>query len=147
MRAGQALGAAHVGLDRPAIPLQRKEGTNMNITDIIALAKAGYKPSDVKEIIELASSKEESPKEEEKDQDKKTEQHEDGKEQPDEAPKKSTDDSSKDANAIDRYKKKIEELEAQLQKIQSDNVHKDNKDKDNERSDEDILNDITRAFM
>lgn len=120
----------------------------MNLTDIIALAKAGYKPSDVKELMSLTSSKEESPKDDEaKNQDKKTEQHEDGKEQPDEAPKKSTDDSSTDASAIDGYKRKIEELEEKLQKLQSENVHKDNNEEDNGKSDEDIINDITRAFM
>ena len=119
----------------------------MNISDIVALAKAGYKPSDVKDLINLASSKEEPRQDEEKDQDKKSEQHDDGKEQPKEAPKKSTDDSPKEANAIDEYKKEIEDLKSQLQKLQSDNVHKDNKDKDNEKSDEDILTDITRSFM
>lgn len=119
----------------------------MNLADIIALAKAGYKPSDVKDLLALTSSKEENPKDEEKDQDKKTEQHEDGKEQPDKAPKKSTDDSPIDASAIDGYKRKIEELEEKLQKLQSENVHKDNNEEDNGKSDEDIINDITRAFM
>ena len=117
----------------------------MNFTDIVALAKEGYKPSDIKELMALESSQEvPSMKEEKEDQDKKTEQHEDGKERLDEAPKKSTDDSSKDS-AIDEYKKKIEELEKQVKKLQSENVHKDY---DKERpSDEETLNDITRSFM
>lgn len=117
----------------------------MNLTDIVALAKQGYKPSDIKELLDLVSSKEEQPKEEEKVQEEKTEQHEDGKEQPDEAPKNSTEDSSEKANVID-YKKKIAELEEKVKSLQNANVHKDNSDTKQE-SDEDILNDITRSFM
>ena len=117
----------------------------MNLTDIVALAKQGYKPSDIKELLDLVSSKEEKPKEEKDIQEEKTEQHEDGKEQPDEAPKNSTEDSSDNTNVID-YKKKIAELEEKVKSLQSANVHKDNSDSKQE-SDEDILNDITRSFM
>lgn len=118
----------------------------MNLADIVALAKEGYKPSDIKELIALASSQEGEPKKEEERQvqDEKTEQHEDGKERPDEAPKKSTEASSTDS-AIDEYKRKIEDLENQVKKLQSENVHKDyNKERP---SDEETLNDITRSFM
>ena len=119
----------------------------MNLSDIIALAKEGYKPSDIKELMSLASSNEEKPSIEETTdiQDKKTEQHEDGKERPDEAPQKSTEDSS-NVIAIDEYKKKIEELEEKVKVLQSENVHKNYEDKD-KKPDEEILNDITRAFM
>ncbi len=117
----------------------------MNLSDIVALAKQGYKPSDIKELLEMVSSKEEKPTEENKVQEEKTEQHEDGKEQPNEAPKNSTEDSSENANVID-YKKKIAELEEKVKSLQSANVHKDNSESKQE-SDEDILNDITRSFM
>ena len=119
----------------------------MNIMDIVALAKEGYKPSDIKELIALTSSQEGSPKEE-KDgiQDKKTEQHEDGKERPEEAPKKSTEDSSRNDSVIDEYKKKVAELEQKVNDLQSKNVHKDYTDKD-KKSDNDLINDITRSFM
>lgn len=117
----------------------------MNLSDIVALAKQGYKPSDIKELLDMVSSKEEQPKEENNIQEEKTEQHEDGKEQPNEAPKNSTEDSSENANVID-YKKKIAELEEKVKSLQSANVHKDNSDSTQE-SDEDILNDITRSFM
>lgn len=36
----------------------------MNIKDIIALAKAGYKPGEIKELLELAVPEPEPPKEE-----------------------------------------------------------------------------------
>lgn len=117
----------------------------MNLSDIVALAKQGYKPSDIKELLDMVSSKEEKPTEENKVQEEKTEQHEDGKEQPNEAPKNSTEDSSEKANVID-YKKKIAELEEKVKSLQNANVHKDNSDSKQE-SDEDILNDITRSFM
>lgn len=117
----------------------------MNLTDIVALAKQGYKPSDIKELLDLVPSKEEKPTEENKVQEEKTEQHEDGKEQPDEAPKNSTEDSSEKVSVID-YKKKIAELEEKVKSLQNANVHQDNSDSKQE-SDEDILNDITRSFM
>ena len=118
----------------------------MNIADIVALAKAGYKPSDVKDLITLASSKEETPKEEDnEDQPEKTEQHEDGKERPADAPKKEAD-TSEEPEAINEYKKKIEELEKKVQDLQSENVHKNNSN-ENVKSEIDILNDITRDFM
>ena len=117
----------------------------MNLADIVALAKEGYKPSDIKELIALASSQEGTHEEENKDQDKKTEQHEDGKEQPDEAPNKSTDTSSNES-AIDEYKKQIDELKEQVKKLQSENVHKDYEEKD-KPSDDELLNNITRTFM
>lgn len=117
----------------------------MNLSDIVALAKQGYKPSDIKELLDMVSSKEEKPTEENKVQEEKTEQHEDGKEQPNEAPKNSTEDSSENTNVID-YKKKIAELEEKVKSLQNANVHQDNSDSKQE-SDEDILNDITRSFM
>lgn len=116
----------------------------LNIMDIVALAKQGYKPSDVKELIEMASSKEDDPAPEENAQTEKPEEHDAGKEQPEEAPNKVTEDSE-DANVID-YKKKVEELEAKISKLQADNIHKDTSD-NNDKSDEDIVNEVTKMFM
>lgn len=144
-----AQGAVNVDLTDQLSPLLFKgheRGEIMNLSDIVALAKQGYKPSDIKELLSLASSEEGNPKEDKKAQEEKTEQHEDGKEQPNEAPKNSTEDSSEKAGAIDEYKNKIAELEEKVKSLQSANVHKDNSDSKQE-SDEDILNDITRSFM
>lgn len=116
-----------------------------NLSDIVALAKQGYSVSDVKELIALTSSEETKPTEDKENQDKKTEQHEAGKEQPEEAPKKSTDKSS-EVIAIDEYKKKIEELEGKLSKLQESNATKDNSEK-HEKSDEDIALDLARSYM
>lgn len=118
----------------------------INLKDIVALATAGYKPSEIKELISLSNQSEETQKEDEtKDQAEKTEQHDSGREQPEEAQKNATGTSEEDS-AILSYKKKIEELEAQVAKLQSDNVHKDQSDK-KEKSDEEILNDLTASFM
>ena len=120
----------------------------MNIIDIVALAKAGYKFSEVKELLTLANQSEDetAPEGDEKDQPKKTEQHDAGKEQPDDAPKKGTDTPEEDS-AILSYKEKIQELEDKLQKLQSDNVHKDHSDKTDTKTDEETLDEITTSFM
>lgn len=119
-----------------------------NIKDIVELAKAGYKPSEVKELISLANQSEDKPEEkegEQKGKPEKTEQHEAGKEQPDEAQKNGTSAPEEDSSILS-YKKQIEELEEQVKKLQSSNVHKDQSDK-NEKSDEERLNEITASFM
>lgn len=117
----------------------------INLKDIVELAKAGYKPSEVKELLSLANQSEAPASEEKNDQDKKTEQHDSGREQPEEAPKKSTDASSEEGSILS-YKEKIEELEEKLRKAQSENVHKDTSDNE-DKSDEEKLNEITALFM
>ena len=117
----------------------------INLKDIVELAKAGYKPSEVKELLTLATQSEVPASEGKEDQDEKTDLHDSGKEQPEEAPKKSTDDP-KEEGSILSYKEKIEELEEKLRKAQSENVHKDTSDKE-DKSDEEKLNEITALFM
>lgn len=117
----------------------------MQLTDIIALAKAGYKVSDIKELMALESSEETTAKVEEKVQTKVKEEQEVEKEQSAKASEKVTVDSTED-NAIDIYKTKITELENKISQLQADNVHKDVSDK-NEKSDIEIANDFVRNFM
>ena len=45
----------------------------MKLADIIALAKAGYKPSDIKDLLSLDETKPETKQEPEKKEEKKTE--------------------------------------------------------------------------
>ena len=124
-----------------------------NFTDIVALAKAGYKPSEVKELLELASSQEGKPADldntkqepETKGQGEGQEQSK-GTDQPEDTPVKPTDTDS-DESAILSYKKKIEELEGKISKLQSDNVHTNNEGKNNGPSDEELLNNLTRDYM
>ena len=119
----------------------------INFKDIVTLATAGYKVSEVKELIALANSAETAPAKEgeEKDQAEKTEQHDTGKEQPEEAQKNATD-APEESSVILSYKQKIEELESKVRDLQSKNVHKDNSEVKT-KSDQEILDDITKSFM
>ena len=119
----------------------------INLTDIVALAKAGYKPSEVKELISLANQSEDpAPEGEQKGKAENTEQHDAGKEQPEEAQQNATSTPSEDG-AILSYKEKIQELEEKLQKLQQENVHRDQSGQETEKSDEDLVNEITASFM
>lgn len=120
----------------------------LNLSDIVALAKSGYSVSDVKELISLSSSDDTPQEQEEKPKDEKEARtQESGKEPPQEPePKKSTE-APADASAIDEYKKEIEKLKDQISNLQKENVNRDNSGKDPGKSDEDILDDITRSFM
>ena len=119
----------------------------INFKDIVTLAAAGYKVSEVKELINLANSTEtDTAKEDEtKNQAEKTQQHDGGKEQPQEAVQNATDTSEKDS-VILSYEKKVEELEKQVKDLQEKNVHKDNSEK-REKDDQELLNEITVSFM
>lgn len=76
---------------------------------------------------------------------KKTEEQDTGKEQPEGAPKNEQP-PKEDGNVID-YKKKVEELEGKLEKLQAENVNKDVSGIKNQKTDEEIMNDLTRSFM
>lgn len=118
----------------------------MNLKDIIALAKAGYSVSDVKELIAMASSEDAEPaQQEDKPKDEKTEEPEAGKDTASKEPEKSTEDPVK-VTAIDEYKKQIEDLEKQVKDLQQKNIHTDVSNHP-DKSDEDIMNDLTRSFM
>ena len=118
----------------------------MNLMDIIALAKAGYSVSDVKELLSLTSSEDKEPAPQET-EDEKTEVPEEVKEPTHkQEPEKSTEDPAK-VVAIDTYKQQIAELEKQVKDLQQKNVHTDVSQKEPGKTDEDIINDITRSFM
>lgn len=119
----------------------------VNIKDIVALATAGYKVSEVKELIALANQTETEPAKEgeEKVQAEKASPHEGGKEQPHEATQNATE-TPKENSVILSYKKKVEELEAQVKELQQKNVHTDNSEVKT-KDDQEYLNDITASFM
>lgn len=80
----------------------------MKLEDIIALAKQGYKPADIKELVALAEV--EQPKEEPKEQPK-----EEPKEQPKEEPKEKPKEEPKENNKeIEELKKMIAEQSSRL---------------------------------
>ena len=117
----------------------------LNLTDIVALAKQGYKPSDIKELIELTKV---APAEAEAEVQPTTE----------EAPAEiqPTEDNQKDCEAstdqLD-YKEEVEKLKAQLQekedklaKLQKENVRR-NADTGDKKPDAEAFADVMRSFM
>lgn len=79
--------------------------------DVVALAKAGWKPSDVKSIMEMDQKKEESAKHEDQDAELKP-------------VSKSEEKKEKKEESVD-YKAKYEEAQAKLQKIYDENSRKE----------------------
>lgn len=115
----------------------------LNLNDIIALAKQGYKPSDVKELIELSKTVEAS----EPDQEQPTETPEEVKEAPKEAPKEEEKKEGAQAAEIVDYKAKVEELEKKLSDLQKANT-KQNADKsEDKKSDAELFADVVKSFM
>lgn len=115
----------------------------MNLSDLIALAKQGYKISDIKELIELGKETQtsgvEKPAEAEP------------KEAPQPDPEKT---DEKPAPAVTGETDKIKELEAQLaqvrkdlEKAQNKNISRDNSGAAVSPDPQTVLNDIVRNFM
>ena len=113
----------------------------LNLNDIIALAKQGYKPSDVKELIELSQTVEAS----QADQEQPTETPEEA--EAIEAPKEEEKKDGAQAAEIVDYKAKVEELEKKLSDLQKANT-KQNADKsENKKSDAELFADVVKSFM
>lgn len=114
----------------------------MILTDIIALAKAGYSPKDIKDLIALAEPTPQAP--EAPDPEPKEEKQEP------ETP--SIEDPTKEIPAIDEksnvidYQEKVKELEAKIAEMQKENVSKDISG-DGTKSDDDLLAEIVRKYM
>lgn len=117
----------------------------LNLTDIVALAKQGYKPNDIKELIELTK---EAPAQAETEVQPTTE----------EAPaeNKPTEDNQKDGAASEQldYKEEVEKLKAQLQetenklsKLQKENVRRNADTDENKKSDAEAFADVMKSFM
>lgn len=113
----------------------------MNLTDVIALAKAGYKPADIKELVSLAEPEQ---KDDSKD-DSKDEPKEDSKEDP----KEDSKDEPKDNKEIEDLKKEISDLKQALKTAQEANVKKDASGNEGakKQTDLDILADYAKSFM
>lgn len=116
----------------------------MNLKDLIALAKQGYTPADIRDLIALSDKADDPAQSQVEEAEQKT--------TPEEAPKEEAEPVN-DADAID-YKKLYEEektkndqLSANLQKAQSNNVSMDMSHKTDSKTDEDILNDFVKSFM
>ena len=131
----------------------RRVVSMLNLTDIVALAKQGYKPNDIKELIELTK---EAPEDNKGDQGTQPDPDEN---KPDEksSENKPTEDNQKDGEAspdqLD-YKEEVEKLKAQLQetenklsKLQKENVRRNADTDENKKSDAEAFADVMKSFM
>lgn len=117
----------------------------MIFSDIIALAKAGYSPADVKDLIALTDKEPEieDKKEEPEDKDKIIE---DLKRQIEENEKALSPEPEPEPEPEDPKDKEIEELKQKLAAFQKEEVKKDISGKE-QKTDNDIVNDLVRNFM
>lgn len=116
----------------------------LKLDDIVALAKSGYKVSDIKELIELSKEAEASTdvsegtvaKEEsvQKEPEKET------------ANNQPEDTKEAEAEKVVDYKSKVEELEEKIKVLQKANTEKKIADTD-EKSDSDVLAEAVKSFM
>ena len=109
----------------------------MTIADIIALAKQGYKPGDIKELIELAKTVPEPESEPEKKEPEKKE--------PESEPEKKKPEFDYAAE-IEKLKQENEKIKTDLAAAQAENRRASNPETETE-SDEDALKDIVVSFM
>lgn len=121
----------------------------LNLTDIVALAKQGYKPNDIKELIELTKEAPEGKSEDQEKQPRPEETEKPSEDKPKEEEKKDDEASS---GQLD-YKEEVEKLKAQLQEtkdklslLQKKNT-KRRADTGDEKPDAEAFADVMRSFM
>lgn len=122
----------------------------LNLTDIVALAKQGYKPNDIKELIELTKEAPEGKPEDQEKQPKPEEPEKPSEDKPKEEEKK---DGKASPDQLD-YKEEVEKLKAQLQetenklsKLQKENVRRNADPDEPEKSDAEAFADVMKSFM
>lgn len=108
----------------------------MTLTDIIALAKEGYKPSDIKELIALGTEAPEKTEEAEQ----KTQEEESANDKAEEK-----EPEAEEQEAID-YKSKYEEVNAKLAELQKAFTNQNN-DKGQDHNDNDLFMEAMKKFM
>ena len=122
----------------------------LNLSDIVALAKQGYKPNDIKELIELTKEAPEGKPEDQEEQPKPEEPEKPSEDKPKEEEKK---DGKASSDQID-YKNEVEKLKAQLQetenklsKLQKENTRRNADTDENKKSDAEAFADVMKQFM
>ena len=117
----------------------------LKLEDIVALAKQGYKPADVKELIELSKSAETSDSSGSEEELQKPEEDL-KKPEANEKPIQDTIAAEASNDKVVDYKKKVEELEAKISELQKANTTKNIADTDT-KSDSDVVADLMKSFM
>ena len=110
----------------------------MNIKDIVELAKAGYKPNEVKELMEMAAHQNQNESEQNHDE---SEQNHDESEQNHDESEQNHDES----NEISKLNEKIDELEKEL-KVAQEHNRRSGVNQHEELAPEDYLKDVMRNF-
>lgn len=101
----------------------------MNIKDLLTFAKAGWKPAEVKELLEAVQNTQDPEPEPEPEPEPKEPEPEETDPEPEPEPD---------------YKKLYEQEKAEKEALQEKNTRKEQPE---EPSDQDKINDIVRAFM
>ena len=104
----------------------------MKFEDLIAFAKDGYKPADVKELLEMQIESNQPDPEPEPTPEPEPEPTPEPEPEPEPEPD---------------YKKLYEESQVKLKEAQKANVNRDVSNSGDNSSDEDIVNDLFRSFM
>ena len=110
----------------------------MNIKDIVELAKAGYKPNEVKELMKMAEQQNHD--ESEQNHDESEENHDESEENHDESEQ-----NHDESNEISKLNEKIAELEREL-KVAQEHNRRSGGNQHEELAPEDYLKDVMRNF-
>lgn len=127
-------------------------GEKFGLRDIIDLAKAGYKPGEVKELLQIANEQKAVPEEPPV-----TTPKEDAQPEAEKAPnvdKPVSEAQPEQSDALKELQNQIETLKAQsdekdklIKQIQKDNASRNIKTEAKEKSEDEVLADIVRNFM
>lgn len=121
------------------------DNDKISIKDIVQLALKGYSKDDIKELFDLAKSKESDDEAEQK-----TPDDSEGKDKAE--PETQNDDPKDEAKEeksidIEALKKELEAVKGQLKEAQKANTGKDISDKGDNASDDEIIKSLVRDFM
>ena len=116
------------------------------LEDIVELAKAGYKPDEVKELIKLSKEGEAEDKKELPDPKDDLPKGSENDQDIEEASTDEKNEAPEDPSKVVDYKKKVEELESKIAALQAANTRKNMADTD-EKSDSETFADVMRSFM
>ena len=122
----------------------------LNLTDIVALAKQGYKPNDIKELIELTKEAPEGKPEDQEKQPKPEEPEKPSEDKPKEEEKKdgeASPDQLDYKNEVEKLKAQLQETENKLSKLQKENVRRRADPDEPEKSDAEAFADVMKSFM
>ena len=115
----------------------------MNLADIIALAKAGYKPNDIKELIELGKEAQTSGVEKPAE----AEPKEAAQPEPEKTEEKPAPAESGETDKIKELEAQLAQVRKDLEKAQKQNTNRDNSSAAGSSDPQAVLNDIARKFM